>query len=394
MKSLNVLKNHILKAVEKLSINVDRGLLIFHDDADGVVSAFMLKSTLETLDWSVDLVCLEKLYPQALDLMSKTGEYSLIAFADLGSPHSKTISSKLRRCYDTILIVDHHDPVRVDDEKIIHINPELYGYSGEEEASASTTSYLIAKEVVSGVEEVAFLAVVGSAEIPGALRGLNSIPLSDALNVGSVELRGGNKYIVDFYGEKLEHWRASSILSTIASIGYYREGPKYAIEACKRGFTESIKKFQLELEGLRRKFFKRGFGIAYKSMKVRGDIQWFHIGRLFYNVGAKALGLLTSQIAYRGRVERNKYLFGMMVLNPKIPGLGVLTGDWVKISGRTPETLKESIVRGASPPINKLMEEACKRLGGFADGHSYAASGIIPSGLELEFVEEVGKLLR
>ena len=366
-----------------------RALLVHHDDADGVISGFLLSKTLTHTGWTVDRVCLEKLYPQALNLIRERarGRVDLLAFADLASPHVPLIEEVMEDL--KVLIVDHHDPRGGGGEWIVHINPELYGYSGEREASASTMAYLLAKHVGAEVEKYSFLAVVGSAEIPGPMRGLNLKPLSDGVRLGLVKESSGGRYVVNFHGVSIEHYRASSTLSTMASIGYYRGGPEVAIRACEEGFSQEVNRFREEVESVRREMFRRGMGAAFRSMRVLGYVQWFHVGRLFYRLGAKALGLLTSQVTFRGRVDRGKYVFGMMNLNPEIPGLGRLEGGWVKISGRTPVQLKVEVEAGRMPPVNEAMEEACSRLGGFADGHSYAASGVIPEGREEEFVELV-----
>jgi len=369
-------------------------LIIHHDDADGIISAFLLKKPLEDLGFKVNTVCLEKLYPEVTKMIFDKieGKGSLVIFTDLGSPHISMISKHKPKDL-TVIVVDHHDPESYYDPHIVHINPELYGYSGEKEASASTMSYLLGKEIDPKLVELSFLPIIGSAEIPGPFRGLNLIPLEDALNKGFVREVSHGKYEVLFYGERSLHYNLSSMISTVSSLGYYRGGPEVALKACSIGFKGYVKSFYEEMQSLRSDIFRKGMAIAYRTLKKSKYTQWFHVGKLLYNIGAKALGLLTSQLAFRGRVDPNLYVFGMMKLNPTIPGLGVMSGDLIKISGRLPKGLKVKVESKTMPPLNEIMIKACKGLEGLADGHAYAASGVIPSGFEEKFIEAIDSIV-
>jgi single-stranded DNA-specific DHH superfamily exonuclease len=68
------------------------------------------------------------------------------------------------------LILDHHDPMKIDSSYVVNLNPELYGFSGERDVSGSTATYLLMREVVD-LRDSAWMAVVGSAKIPSPLVG-------------------------------------------------------------------------------------------------------------------------------------------------------------------------------------------------------------------------------
>jgi len=394
IKIPNKLKEDVLKAREKIE-EYDEITLVHHDDADGICSAALAMLGLG-LGRKIRRICLEKLFPEAIKLIhSRQRSNELIIYVDLGSPHVRAISENLRK--GSVLVIDHHDPETVNDERIVHINPELYGLKGESDASASTMVYVTFKLMGKNILEHAFLAVVGSAEIPGSLRGLNEIPLNDSEITGRVRRyisKTSEKYYVDFYGLRKPHYTISSIITTISSIGYYREGPKHAIKACLDGFTKEIMNFYEEMRELKNELFKEAFSkIRGEGLRKTKHTQWFNIGKLFYDVGVKTIGLFTSQLRYKSIIDSDKYILGFMEMNPEIPGLGKLPKELLKVSGRVPPLLEEKIRLGEMPSIANVMIEAAKRVKGFADGHMFASSGVIERKYVEKFVEEFDRVV-
>ncbi|RLG73449.1 MAG: hypothetical protein DRO23_08905, partial [Thermoprotei archaeon] len=181
----SIMRYDVARAREILS-EANTVTLVYHDDADGVCSAALAVLGLDKLKVNVKRkVCLEKLFPQAIEAIhSKQKENDIIMYVDLGSPHTGKIAEKIRG--EKVIIIDHHDPQKVVHKNIVHINPELYGLTGERDASASTMVYLFFRLISPEIQSYSFLAIIGSAEIPGPLISLNSIPLTDAMNVGKV----------------------------------------------------------------------------------------------------------------------------------------------------------------------------------------------------------------
>jgi len=388
------LRENVLEAKRKIE-EYSEITLVHHDDADGICSAALTMLGIG-LNRKMHRICLEKLFPEAIRLIhmrQKSNE--LIIYVDLGSPHVKTISKNLER--GSVLIIDHHEPEEVDDERIVHINPELYGFKGETDASASTMAYATFKLMGKNILEYAFLAIIGSAEIPGRLRGLNEIPLKDSEITGRVRKhtsKTGEKYYVDFYGLRKPHYTISSIITTISSIGYYREGPKYAVKACFEGLTREVMKFYDEMKELKRELFEKALSkIRNEGLRKTSYVQWFNVGKLFYNVGVKTIGLFTSQLRYKSLVDLDKYILGFMEMNPEIPGLGKLPEQLLKVSGRVPLLLEEKIRKGEMPSIADAMVKAAKHVGGFADGHMFASSGIIRKECIERFVNEFDRIV-
>lgn len=385
------MKSNISEGIKTLN-KAENTILVYHDDADGVCSAALAILGLEKLKVKIKRrICLEKLFPEAIKIIHRDlGENDVVVYVDLGSPHADKIAKEVGK--EKVIIIDHHDPKRIRKDNIIHVNPELYGLTGERDASASTMTYLFFKTAIPELQYYSFLAVVGSAEIPGPLISFNSIPLNDAEAINKVRVlkyMKTVKYYVDFHGLRKPHTTLSSMLSTIASIGYYANGPEKAVRSCIEGFNEDTLKLYNEMKQVKSELFKKAFDKLYAhGLRKTRYVQWFNLGKLFYNIGVKSIGLFTSQLKYRRIVDQDKYILGFMLMNPKIPGLGELKDNLVKVSGRVPLKLEEKIKAGEMPGIGEVMVEAAERVNGFADGHTVAASGVIEEKKIEQFVEE------
>ncbi|MCX8187117.1 MAG: hypothetical protein N3F65_00705 [Nitrososphaeria archaeon] len=374
------------RAAERIRESGLDAVVIFHDDADGLCAGAIASLALDRVGVKHRLVCVEKLSPEVVKLIHSLGE-ALYIYVDIGSGRADLIAERVERSGGEAVIVDHHDPMKVESEKLIHLNPELYGYSGEIDASGSTATYLLMREAVD-MRDAAWMAVIGSAEIPGALRGLNRVALGDAVGGGDVEVLGSGeseKYVIKFLDKPWD--KSSSTLSAIGSMGYYEGAPITAVENLKRRRVpeELAKRFE---ELRRRKFAQALAVISKKGVNSGNYVQWYHLGDLFRGLGSKALGTFTSTLSYRKQVDPKKYLAGFMNFLPDIPGLGRIEGDWVKTSIRAPKQLSNQINRGAMPPVSTLTIKASEAVGGSGDGHSLAASALIPAGRERDFINE------
>lgn len=366
-------------------------VVIFHDDADGICAGATASLALERLGIRHKLVCVEKLIPEVVKLIHSFGE-AFYVYVDIGSGRADLVAEWIERSGGKAVIADHHDPVIVKSEKLIHLNPELYGYSGEVDASGSTATYLLMREAVD-LMDAAWMSVVGSAEIPGNLRGLNRVALEDAIKCGDVEVLesgGSEKYVIKFLNEPWD--RASSTLSAVGSVGYYEGGPAAAVKSLKlRKMPEELAK---RFEELRRKRFAQAFAVlSRKGLSSMNFVQWYHLGDLFRGLGSKVIGTFTSMLSYRGMVDPEKYLIGFMNYQPEIPGLGKIEGSWVKASIRVPKGIFECVRKKIMPPASTLAIKASESVGGWGDGHDVAASALMPAGREHKFVEEFDRLV-
>ena len=365
--------------------------IIFHDDADGLCSAAIASMALDRVGIKYKLYCVEKLHPAIVKLLHSKG-YKLYIYLDIGSGRADLIVKSVEEQDSRAIIVDHHDPRRVESKRVIHLNPELYGFSGETDVSGSTATYLFMREL-SRLDDAAWMAVVGSAEIPGDLRSLNRIPLEDAVKVGDVEVKRAKnreRYLIKFLKKPWN--KLSSILTAMGSVGYYRDGPYLAVEFLKKRMIEEDR--VKEFEELRKKKFNQAFAIlAKKGLRVDGMVQWFHLGDLFKGLGSKTVGTFTSMLSYRKTCSPDKYLIGFMKFEKNLPRIGEIDGEWVKASIRTPKHVADEIRAGKLPPASNLTVKSAEKVGGSGDGHSFAASALIPAGREEEFIEEFNRLI-
>src|SRR5260370_29842431 len=118
---------------------IQEAVVLHHDEADGLTSAALTKLALSSLGLQTRLICLDKLYPEVVKDI-ESGRPRVIAYVDLGSGHIDwLIGANSTR--SLILVLDHHDTLSTQDPMRHNLNPELYGFSGEKDASSATVAY-------------------------------------------------------------------------------------------------------------------------------------------------------------------------------------------------------------------------------------------------------------
>jgi len=111
-------------------------------------------------------------------------------------------------------------------------------------------------------------------------------------------------------------------------------------------------------------------------------------------MGVKVVGSFSSYLSFQRVVNQKKYLIGFMNMSPQVPGFGTLGKNLVKVSARVPRDLAKLVASGEMPPASDLLIQGCEKLGGFADGHSVAASGVVPKGREEALIHILEELLK
>jgi len=363
------------------------GYIVHHDDADGLSSAAILKACFERKGLNFSFICLEKLFPKVVEKVHEKG--LPVVYADLGSPHADTISSK--NCgKNVVLILDHHDPRPCSDPMVFDLNLEHYGFSGERDFSASTVAYLFSLIVDERNFDLSYLALVGSKEIPSGFTGLNARILDDALDKGV--LKKDRKIEIVKFSVSIDE--LFSALQILGSVGYYRGGPNVGIRVALEGFSSESKKFLEELEGERKEANRRLLAILYRSgLKETKYIQYFDSRNMFNGMGSKVLGTFCSYLSYqKSLVKADKYLLGYMDLLDEVPSFGKLDERLAKVSVRVPEGLRKAVEEDRMPSAIDILSVA-EEMGGFSDGHEFAASCVIPKDSLEKFIAEVDKLV-
>src|SRR4029077_531279 len=236
MEGLQAFQNKLQGAATAVrESGIREAVVLHHDEADGLTSAALTKLALSSLRMETRLICLDKLYPDVVYEIESSRR--IIAYVDLGSGHIDWLV-KANEAASLILVLDHHDTSSIRDPMLHNLNPELYGFSGEKDASSATVAYLFGKAVDSRLSGYSYLATIGSLELPGEIQGLNLIAMKDAKDQGLVRDSGKGNLKIEAKGMNLTRTRASGLLNVLGSVGYYRNGPQMGIEACTAGFSE------------------------------------------------------------------------------------------------------------------------------------------------------------
>lgn len=372
--SLNAFGKEMGKAIfEFKKLNIDKALLVHHDDGDGLCSAAVVKTALEREGYKVKTFCLEKVYPEVIESLHE-GVGKAIIYADIGSSHADFIS-ECNKTRNFTIILDHHDPTKVTDPKVYDLNLEHYGFQGERDFSGATICYLFAKAFNERNNDLSYLALVGSCEIPQGFVGLNKTILNESLKNRVVQVKGKSHEIAKL-GIRIDD--LFSKLQILGPVGYYEGGPELGIKTCIEGLTENVKVKIDELEAKRKEINKRLLARLYRErLKETNHIQWFDAADMYTGMGTKVIGQFCSFLSYQTRlIKPDKYILGFVNVPPEIPNWGKLKQKLVKASVRVPKTMQKLIDEGKLLGAAQLLTKASEGFG-FADGHKYAANVIV-----------------
>lgn len=349
-------------------------VLVHHDDADGLCSAAVTKAALEREGYEVRTFCLEKVYPEIVESLHQ-GDGQVVFYVDIGSAHADLISER-NSSRNLVIILDHHDPMPASDPKVHDLNLEHYGFRGENDFSGATCCYLFAKALSERNKDLSYLALVGSCEIPSGFVSLNKVVLDEAVENGVVRVEGKKTEIVKL-GISVKS--LFSKLQILGATGYYEGGPELGIKACLEGIIDEIKRKIEELEERRKAANKRLLARLYRErLRETSHIQWFDAGDMYRGMGTKVIGQFCSFLSYQRRlIKPNKYILGVMNVQPEVPGWGRLKGKLAKASVRVSRDTQTLIDQGKIPGAVDLLVKASKGFG-VADGHKYAANVVIP----------------
>jgi single-stranded-DNA-specific exonuclease len=349
-------------------------VLVHHDDADGLCSAAVTKAALEREGYEVRTFCLEKVYPEIVESLHQ-GDGQVVFYVDIGSAHADFISER-NSSRNLVIILDHHDPMPASDPKVHDLNLEHYGFRGENDFSGATCCYLFAKALSERNKDLSYLALVGSCEIPSGFVSLNKVVLDEAVENGVVRVEGKKTEIVKL-GISVKS--LFSKLQILGATGYYEGGPELGIKACLEGIIDEIKRKIEELEERRKAANKRLLARLYRErLRETSHIQWFDAGDMYRGIGTKVIGQFCSFLSYQRRlIKPNKYILGVMNVQPEVPGWGRLKGKLAKASVRVSRDTQTLIDQGKIPGAVDLLVKASKGFG-VADGHKYAANVVIP----------------
>ena len=157
---------------------VSRARVFCHYDPDGTTSAAILARALvrrgkrfhATMSHAFDRGALERLAQE---------ENELLIVSDMGSGQLDLVE----QLPGPTIVLDHHKPLR-DSEKVVHVNPHLFGVDGARDMCGATTTWLFAialDEANWDLAGVALAGAIGDKQDVGGFSGVNGALVEEAL---------------------------------------------------------------------------------------------------------------------------------------------------------------------------------------------------------------------
>jgi len=375
--------------------------VVHHNDADGIAAAAVLSHAFGKLGLEHRLLPLEKIHEMIIQKIHTAAE-DLIIYVDLGGQSSDLISRYSRNSRH-VIILDHHLPGGPVSGNVIHLNPEFYGLSGDDDAAAASVCALFAGELLkeaslASTAEEAWLGALGlvgacgdSQDHQGELSGINKMCLEAALRGGEIE-KSGNGYAIPRI-ESMAMGEVIEILNLLGSVGLYSGCAEMAVNFLLGKSSAGILERSEQLREMKTsRFTKEVERIRARGLEQSDHFEWVDVRDRFAPMGVKTIGLFLEYLIAENLVSKDKYLTGCQYLPREIPGIGTLETSLTKISGRVPPELRRSIQEEHLPDFMTLFPEATLLVEGTADGcHRFAAASLVQRGREASFMEALEK---
>ncbi len=325
----------------------------------------------------------------------------VLVFADF-TGRIAPLLSELNQKKNLTLILDHHVARPASDPNVHNLDPELFGFKGDRDMTASTTCYLFARAMDSSNRDLAHIAVVGAVGdgffIDNRLVGPNRNIVLEAAGQGTLGIRdhgNGEQYILNSPSGQMPCDELSAYLDTLGAAGYYQNGPEMGIRVCLEGLSSESDQMCDALKAIQTVAFEKEI-LKLQSGNLRNTprIQWFHVEDRFSPMGVKMICSFCNTIKEQAFIDPQRYIAGFQLVPDEIPGFGKIPLNQVKISMRVSPYLEAEIRKGRAVGLNVLLPEATNKLGGFSDAcHSLAAATTVIIGKEEELIEEMEKIL-
>ncbi len=389
---------------EKMPVTV-----VHHNDADGLCSAASLSRVFSLLSIEHTLLPLEKIHELILSRIHAKHRGCII-YADLGGQSSVLIGEYSRSSgMRLVIILDHHLPGGEVPDNVIHLNPENFGISGDNEISGAAVSALFGGELLglAGVQnreaELAVFGILGAFGDRqlhgGSLRGVNKMLFKEAGRQGLIREAGAGT-VIPAFGCR-EPAELVEILDRLGSIGFYsgeaQKGIQFllgrdqqeAVEAASRMGEMKKRLFAIEMGRIGNSTGSfEVFDRASAGWGESSHFQWIDVRERFHPMGVKAIGLFLEELIKKEIAGTDKYLIGFQHFPESQPGIGSLGVLLTKVSARVPEMLREKIEGGEWPDFMHLIPGAVNAVGGIADGcHRFSGAALIRRGDEQDFMK-------
>jgi len=160
------MKNELFKLAESAKEKIEKlpkktvVRVVSHYDADGITSAAIICKSLYRKGYKFHVTLMKNPFKKGLERLKRENGKMAI-FCDMGSGQIDRIA---KLDYENIIICDHHQPMKEveKDSRIIEINAHLCGINGSFEASGSTITFAVARNLDEKNLDLLPLAITGA----------------------------------------------------------------------------------------------------------------------------------------------------------------------------------------------------------------------------------------
>jgi hypothetical protein len=398
---MNALLDAMERAIREVRLWPEKTVQIFHhNDSDGLSSGAILTRALERQGFKVRRLCLEKPYPAVLKKVYEQ-EGGLLIFADFAGRIAPLLS-ELNRGRNLTLILDHHVAEASTDPRVLNLDPDLYGWKGDRDISASTTCYLFARTLDPVNRDLAHIAALGAVGdgffVDGKLVSQNREAAMEAVQQGLMEIRDqekGEQYLLTGPKGQIPCTEMGDYLDLLGGVGYYQNGPDMAVHVCLEGISPESDRMVEGLKSVRTGAFTAEIDrLLAGGLQAGPHIQWFHVEKRFVPMGVKMIGAFCDAIKNAAYLDPRKYIAGFQIIPDEIPGMQAIAFNEAKISMRVSPFMEGEIRAGRALGLNTFLPEATNRLGGFSDAcHTLTAATTVAIGKEGALIDEMEGIL-
>jgi len=173
-------------------------LLVTHYDADGICAASIISRLLLWIDIPFHIKVFEQLDEERIYWVKENSHYNCVIFTDMGSGQRSLISTELADRY--VVIIDHHtpEPLSVQRDTVIELNPHNHGIDGSTRASSSGVAYLLVRQAMPErayiLSPLGVIGALGDRQDQGkhfSLIGINKVAVDDGIKHGLIKTELG-----------------------------------------------------------------------------------------------------------------------------------------------------------------------------------------------------------
>jgi single-stranded-DNA-specific exonuclease len=398
---LDALKDAMEHAIREIKRWPEKSVQIFHhNDSDGLTSGAILTRAFERQGYKVNRFCLEKPYPAVLrKVFEQQGQ--VLVFADFAGRIAPLLS-ELNKGRNLTLILDHHVAEASTDERVLNLDPDLFGLKGDRDISGSTTCYLFALAMDPSNRDLAYIAAIGAVGdgffVDGQLVSQNRDVALEAVQQGQIEIVkhvNGEHYLLLGPKSSMNCIEVGDYLDLLGGVGYYQNGPDMGVKVCLEGFSAESDRMVEGLKTIRTKIFDQEINrLQSGELKQAPHIQWFTVEKRFFPMGVKMIGAFCDAIRVTDLIDPTKYLAGFQEIPDEIPGFGAIKFNEVKVSMRVSPYMEGEIRAARAMGLDKLLPQATDKLGGFSDAcHSLTAATTVGIGKEERLITEMEHII-